>query len=761
MFAVITLVFLDVFAGSGFYERDVFRFHYPMKRIVREIVLSGEFPGWNPYFAGGQPLAANPQYEVFYPPQWLILLPSYRFGFQLHVLVHFYLAAFGMFALLKSLRLGAPAAAFGALSFSLGGFFVSCVELMPFMFSLTWMPFILATARSAMVRASARNVALLAMFGGLQALVGEPVTLAQTWLLVACLALYFIWNAAREDRPRTARRVAAVVLLGGLWAASIGAVQLLPAAYHARDSIRSRGFSFEKAATWSMPPLRPLELLQPDVFGVLGPGRDDYWGGRAYGDQGFPFISRIYCGAAVALLFFVGIAARHRYALPALLVVALSYLLAIGSHTPIFRILFDLGVVSSIRYPEKFAFMGLFGAIVFAAAIADRLSEPKIANHAVRIAVAIMLLMGAAWIVTLTPNHAALFDAAWKRANPAWLALDGTAWMRAALIFASLALVMIAFVRAARPRMAWSLFALIVLIDLTVRVGSIAPRIAAPYFDPPDMAQYFQRDRGQGRLFHQADWFRGSAVGQAYMGEGSLRTSVVRNGMFPMSAAAWGISTVLERDYDETFLLGAHELSEAMWEMKASGRGDWAELFMSISNAWYRVLYRPFDEAVRGLAAPEKIHPVAVVPGPRVPRAYFAEEVVIATDGAELARVSPPDRHAIAILRHGTPALPAPGRVFSFEERAGRIAIDAEADGDSILVVSVSAHKHWTASVDGRPAELIPTNFAFQSMRLGKGRHQIVLRYHNAWIAYGAMLTVLALILALIFACRRGSSLPA
>jgi len=97
-----TLYFADVLIGvNNFYMRDLTRYYYPAKQILRDIALNGEFPYWNRYFSGGQPIAANPEHEVFYPFTWLILLPSYYLGFRLHILVHIYIGLLGMYALLR------------------------------------------------------------------------------------------------------------------------------------------------------------------------------------------------------------------------------------------------------------------------------------------------------------------------------------------------------------------------------------------------------------------------------------------------------------------------------------------------------------------------------------------------------------------------------------------------------------------------------------------------------------------------------------
>src|SRR5206468_4794693 len=125
-----TIWFADVLVGvNQLYMRDMTRYYYPAKQILREIVYHGEFPYWNRYFSGGQPIAANPEHEVFYPLTWLILLPSYDLGYRLHILIHIYIGLLGMYALLRSMEIRPYASFFGALSFGLGGIYLSYVNL--------------------------------------------------------------------------------------------------------------------------------------------------------------------------------------------------------------------------------------------------------------------------------------------------------------------------------------------------------------------------------------------------------------------------------------------------------------------------------------------------------------------------------------------------------------------------------------------------------------------------------------------------------
>ena len=56
---LIAVLYADIlFFGRGLYLQDLTSYHLPMKWIVRDVVIHGEFPFWNRFYSGGQPLAA-------------------------------------------------------------------------------------------------------------------------------------------------------------------------------------------------------------------------------------------------------------------------------------------------------------------------------------------------------------------------------------------------------------------------------------------------------------------------------------------------------------------------------------------------------------------------------------------------------------------------------------------------------------------------------------------------------------------------------
>ena len=510
-----------------------------MKRAVRDTIAAGEFPYWNRAFAGGQPMAANPAYEIFYPPQWLIFVGPFDRGFALHVFAHVYLALLGMYALLRALPLRPPAAFAGALSFGLGGLLLGTMTNLPTFFVWSWAG-LGGWAALRFVRTRTRGAfALAAMILAMPMLVAEPVALAQLWALLFAGA----WLVDRRSMPAMALLLAAVVLLA--------AVQLLPMADHIRDSARARGFAYDVVTDYSMPPIRPVELLTPHAFGIPNPEAHQFWGARFF-PRGLPYLISIYCGLFAAVFAIGGIVGRVRGSVALLAIGAASYLFAIGAP---FRFLYAIGL-RSIRYPEKFAAMGVVAMVVFAAIVADRLDDERVRRAVLLTVVAIAVIATAGAIVFAPLRMTALLAAAWSLLIwRRWPAVLGLA---------------------------------LVVADLAPFANEVVPRMPRAFFTPPPMARALPPG---ATLAHRGDWLVDEPNRLKY--EAVAPIWLMRNGLRPFTPAAWGLREVLEADIDETFLLPTHDLLDAF---KGSGGAD---RVIALTGADYVVDWRDFDEARR------------------------------------------------------------------------------------------------------------------------------------------------------------------
>jgi hypothetical protein len=85
----------------------------------------------------------------------------------------------------------------------------------------------------------------------------------------------------------------------------------------------------------------------------------------------------------------------------------------------------------------------------------------------------------------------------------------------------------------------------------------------------------------------------------------------------------------------------------------------------------------------------------------------------------------------------------APGRVLGVVERANIATIDIECTNTALLIATVTRHKYWRATIDGRPAQLVPVNLAYQGVLVPAGKHRIEMRYRNPVVMWSGIVSAL------------------
>jgi hypothetical protein len=747
--AIVTFSFIPVLLGfENFYMRDLTRYYYPTKQILREIVYGGEFPYWNRYFHAGQPIAANPEHEVFYPFTWLILLPSYDLGYRLHILIHLYIGVLGMYALMRSMRCGAEGSWFAAVSFGMGGLYLSYINLLPILFCAAWLPFTCLYLRRFLETRRIRHFALASLFLGMQFLVGEPTTVMQTGLILGMYAMYRGWYATRRW-VAMAGNVAWVGLVS-ITGLAIGAAQILPAVDHVGASARSRPFEFDLVSAWSMPWAKYAELIFPNVLGHISVKQVMwYWGGGLYPGMGSPFLFSIYAGLAV-MAFAVGSAlTRPRGGRFVLLLCILSSLLALGGHTPLLRLLYKAGIATSIRYPEKFALIGVFAITIFAARMVDRMlrGDDAVRDGATGFAIAVAVVATSIAITTFTPLYDRTFMHIWGLTPHAGttrqIALSKQDWIIAAV--RGILLVAILFGSRLRFRRTWLVVAAsFVVADLTLATYELNPRMPRRFFDPPPASRDLPGNRADYRLFHEADWYGTEEIARQYFSTADAVYWVVRNGLFPMTPAGAKIRTVMERDYDKTSLIPTIDFTDSVWDVKRAGRVQWWEPFMGMSNAWYRSMYRPIaEERKRNKGNFKASLPMRFIPAEHYPRYYFTNQLVTIKDRADFVKKLTTEKFSskVAFVKRKS-FVPGEGTIVSVRETANTAILDVESRGRNFLVMSVTPHKYWHVTIDGKPVAAEITNIGYQGVEVADGRHRIEMRYANSLVRLGLVISI-------------------
>jgi hypothetical protein len=784
-----TLYFGDVLIGiNNFYMRDLTRYYYPTKRVLREIVLGGEFPYWNRDFSAGQPIAANPEHEVFYPLTWLILLPSYDLGYRLLILVHIYIGLLGMYALLRSMELRPPAAFFGAVAFGFGGVYLSYINLLPILFCAAWLPPTCLFVRRFLRGHRARDFALAALFLGIQFLVAEPTTVIQTGLLIGLYGLYRGWYAGNDEcgtmnaeqmppdgssfivqRPSFVARFGAMVK-NTLWIALIsiaaflvGCAQMLPALDHVADSARSRPFDFGLVSAWSMPWAKFAEVIYPNILGHIAVKNVMlYYGSGLYPGMGSPFLFSIYCGLAVTAFAIAGAFSRPRGGRLVLLITIISVLLALGSNTPVLNWLYKAHMASSIRYPEKFVMMATFAAIIFAAQMLQRTldGDVSIRDTTAGFVLATTLVAAVIAVVSFTPVYSRVFMKVWGQSGAFanyLVQVSRADWIVAVVRGGALTALLLTIYT--RHRRRWLIAAAVfICADIGVVSWELNPRMPGRFFtEQPPVAKTLRANRRDYRVFHEADWYGQEEIARQYFSTGDAVYWIVRDGLFPMTPGGAHVQTVLERDYDKTALLASVDLVDSIWDVKRSGRADWYQPFMAMSNAWYRGIYRNFeDEKKRVHGDMKKAMPIRFLEGEHYPRYYFADQIVPILNRQDFAKKLSESSYTskVAFVKQRS-FVPANGVVRSARESANDATLDVESFGRGFLVMSVTPHKYWRVTLDGRHVESIVTNIGYQGVVVPPGRHHIEMRYRNTLVQRGMIVSAVAACVLLALALLR------
>lgn len=756
----ITLFFSDIlFLGREFCFRDILPYFYPIRKIVHDVVASGSFPLWNRAWSAGQPIAANPAYQLFYPLQWITLIRDFDLGFRLYVILHFHIAALGMYFLLRDMSLTRRAATFGAFTFAFGGPLPSLVNTPPLPFAWAWIPVIVMAVRRYIVAPSLGRGAVAVLVMGLQLLAAEPVTILETWFVVAALFAARAFVDRKDIRTVMRHGIAAAAMFAA--AILVAAVQILPAIDHVRDSARGHSMPFAMVAAWSMPPRRILELLIPSWMGSISTSGSLYWGANAYSGLKAPYLLSIYVGLAAIVFAIAGVIARRPWWRAATAAVVSSYILALGSHTPLLRVLYDTGVFRFVRYPEKLMLFGLFAVVVFASMMLDRIirGDRDLTVAALRVAAVAAGLMVVLSAATMLPRFDAAFGAFWDlRGHP--LTRDMAAAFRASAFLTTArctALAAIVYLCLRGRKRAWILsLALFAVIDLVPVAGSLFLRVPSElYTTPPPIVSTFAPEHEKYRIFH-AGGLVSSPVLSSYFLLGEPVYWIARNGLYPRTPSMWGLQTALEVDSDGTSLQPTAEFLHAAQTL-ARRDGPWRDTVMAMSNVAY--VGRPVDldpAAISDASVAARSRPAEFARVPTNPRYYFADTLAQAEGEAAFV-------HALASREWSprvafvsfAPFAPAAARVVGVTETANDATIDVDASGRAFLVMSVTSHKYWRATIDGAPGQLERVNLAYQGISVPEGKHRIEMKYRNPLVAAGGLVSLIAIAVCLAVFLRR------
>ena len=752
--AILCVTYLPLFFGQILFFRDIAHWGFPARAFLRESLLSGELPRWNPYQALGFSVFADPLYGIFYPPNWLFLLVGRGWVaslFNWQCLLHMAWGALGVCFLARRLGASSNATTLAGLAWALSGYVTSQWSSGLLLFADAWVPW-----------AAVGHVALLDSLRGGGAAWRRGVVRAALPSVFACLfgeiflamlgAGFGIAFAgvlhAIERRQDPALPRGRVAWLGAAFAAvalafGVGAVVTIPAGMLLGSTERAGPLSRDLAEVCSLHPLRMIEFVAPQS---MGDAYTVFPAGPIVGEprlDGLPLSYSMYLGASVVALALAALARRRKLALGLGMSAALVLLVAFGRHTPVHALFRRIVVpLSYMRYPEKYAILFVTLVALLAGLGADRVLSGE--RQPWRRTVLLLLVVIAFAVVAAT-----VMPTPWMA-----FALHGSLMGAVALV----ALLAVQLLAARRSALAPWLLVSLVAFDLALAtwpLQTFGPRQLASA--PPPVARKTLEGRAPGapppRIYrsHQTSdavdrWLPGGTNAQI---EFKLGQTLITN-----TANAWGIATL--PGYDAAI----PALVDEVWS-----RGlDVGQSALRLLGAEYAIL------PVAKPDAPTDDRPGLVpffdpLPGARVykvpktlPRVYWARHAEVLPDREALARLFEPDVVAgftvwLSPENNPKPLPQPPGRAgsCSLESYANqRIVALCSGDEPGVAVFVEQWDRGWQATVDGHAVPIARANLIMRALPLAPGNHRIVLDYRTPGLVVGLAVSGVSLMLLVL-----------
>ncbi|HEX6303086.1 MAG TPA: YfhO family protein [Anaerolineales bacterium] len=538
-------------------------------------------------------------------------------------------------------------------------------------------------------------------------------------------------------------RVWAGIGLAVLLAIALACIQLFPTAEYLLQSQRASEVDYQLGMTYSFWPWRVITLIAPDMFG--NPVRGDYWGYANYWEDAnysglIPFLLAI--GALIRGMRkkelsedYAGLS-RFLFAL-----IIVSFLLALGSNTPIFPWLYrHIPTFDMFQAPTRFTIWAVFSFAILAGMGAHYWRKPSGKGlYWTRLgtagAVAVAAGSGLAWYLMgdISPSfiRSTAMAGIWGVAAGALTLLAP----KASLISGGLEL------KHNPTKISWwsAGVGTVICVDLIVAGWGLNPGIDMEvYAGKSTSGRQFVSDLGGGRLFVPEEveyeikferFFRFDTFNPDE-GWADLRSTLLPNmSLLDDLPSVNNFDPILNARYARwmEILNQSDEQTQDrllnLMNVKVVERVDSSsppKFNFALRDAFSRFRWVPCSRpANSGDQALQEV----------IRGGLSLEQVVILETNEESLD---PDCQDVGVWN-----------VERVSESHNNIVVRTSTSSPGYLVLADQWYPGWRAQLDGNEVEILRANFLFRAIQLPAGEHEIVMRYRPTWFYGGAIISLL------------------
>ncbi len=740
--------------GRVLYWGTPFLQFIPWRIATVHMLANGEPPFWNALNGMGAPLLANYQSGLLYPPNWLALLfgaiggvGALAWSETLIVLLHVIWAGMGMALLVRALGMNTLAQTTGGLAFGLSSYLISRTSFLSMNAAVPWLPWVIFGA-TRMILSTGKSVfnRILPLTGSISMLLlaGHAQTAWYSLCLGGVWVIYLGWRSGgwRYCLKTLLWYTGATVL-----SAAIAAVQLVPTLEYLRQSPRASSLSYDFTVNYSFWPWRILSLFAPDLFG--NPAQGDYWFNAYFWEDA------IYIGLLPILMAIYTLFRKtkvkeketletiiHSRSLPIFLwlLVIITFVIAMGRYTPIFPFLYkNIPTFDMFQAPTRWTIIIEFAIALLAALGVHHWQCPT--------------GRGLYWARLGTAGSFAIT----LGALIVWIGILGDVnqtFIRAVSLTGIFALgIGLLTLTAPKDKSEAShplwVFALVVLLsaDLLLADWGMNPSIQSSLYTHPaanlketldlTVGHRLLIEKGTEEELKFARFFKVEAF------QISENWDNLRGVYLPDANLVDGIASVNNFD-----------------PLIPDRFSRWMSLYNSADPVSQKTLLKWMDVSAVETIDGATPYGVRLKPAEGASRWRWASCVIpVANEEEAFNKVQDSlsvtsgnsDLHKVILegvnLDGGEPCDgEASAQITPTEIRSSRAAVSINAPKAGWLIQSDTWYPGWTATVDGKPTQVLPANGAFRAIRIPEGEHEVVLQYQPSSFTYGLMVTAAALL---------------
>jgi Bacterial membrane protein YfhO len=688
----------------------------PGGEFLKRTFEGGEWPLWDPYIGGGAPAMFNLVAEFFFPPSLAVAVLGGSVALKnVYFLALLWSASFFSFLFLRSHGLTFSTAMFGAIAVLMGG------SMNQYLATLigqpgACLPLALYVTGLMIDSPNGRRAVLVAItYAGIALASFPPVLLGVFGVTTLYVLARLAWSPP-GDAPGDRMRVAGQWLCAALLSIGLVSFYYVPAVLIGRSLPFVKAF-YQGAGLDAMPLVRAYQLLSPTIAGGV-----QIYAASALSNTNGPHLP--YVGIIVlfaALLARPGPTARSRSIFYSCLAAAILILLKVFGIPPV-QWAGGLPLVREIHFAVYFGIpLGFALAYLSALGVDSLIRGSAGASRAIGAALVTVLVTASLRLVlTRDAVLASPHDWYWIRD---WMVLNTLA------VLATIIVVTGTRVRKLRYPAVLALLALVTAEGL-FNNSYPSPRRFDIFKQPPPYVRVLQQATAQTRERVLPFAVLNANLNSAF-GIFSLESLMPFN---PPRAHE------LFRRYTgvapEIFMRGAQRIPpEPLLDRAGIGVVAIRDVFQDLVR----------EAQARGYAETFNDGYLRLFRRTTLPRFFFSSRYRLVSRAAALDAVATvPSREVLLETDPGFPATPdAPGdpsvAVEAYRRNSFVLSVDAPRPG--LVYVSDNFFDGWTAAVNGRPAVILPANYAFRAVSVPSGHSRIAFRYRPAGLTFGVALS--------------------